>query len=381
MAKKLQLRTLSDCDLLRRLSELVQQSRRVESELVAHIAEVDARRLYEGQACPSMFAYCTEMLHLSEWEAYHRIAVARATREYPVLLEMLRDGQLHLSGIAKLAPHLTKSNRETVLTRAAHKSKRQIEVLVAELAPRPDVPTVVRKLPERKSTMLPSPAPPAKLDKHLLGPDQVDLQLAPIRQPTKPVEPLAPSRYKVQFTASAGLHEKLQRLRAMTGSTDLAEVIESAVTEKLQRLEAKRYGKTAKPRRNLEDTDTSPSSRYIPAAVKRTVQKRDARRCAFVDQQGRRCNERQRLEFHHRRPFALGGDHSADNIVLMCRTHNGYLAERDYGIEKMASYRHSIVSEPLAVYALSDRAPPSPRLAQRLTGHYLLIAGRDVSLT
>ena len=352
---------LSDDELLCRLSALLQQSRRVESELVAHIAEVDARGLYESQACPSMFACCTEVLHLSEWEAYHRIAVARATREYPVLLEMLRDGQLHLSGIAKLAPHLTKSNRETVLTRAAHKSKRQIEVLVAELAPRPDVPTVVRKLPERKSTMLPSPAPPAKLDKHLLGPDQVDLQLAPIRQPTKPVEPLAPSRYKVQFTASAGLHEKLQRLRAMTGSTDLAEVIESAVTEKLQRLEARRYGKTAKPRRNLQETDTSPSSRYIPAAVKRTVQKRDAHRCTFVDKHGRRCNERQRLEFHHRRPFALGGDHSADNIVLMCRAHNGYLAERDYGKEKMTMYRHSPsrVSEALSVYViLTPRSPP-----------------------
>ncbi len=217
----------------------------------------------------------------------------------------------------------------------------------------------------------------AKLDKHLLGPDQVDLQLAPIRQPVKPLTPL---RYKVQFTASAELHEKLQRLRAMTGSTDLAEVIESAVTEKLQRLEARRYGKTAKPRKNLEETDTSPSSRYIPAAVKRTVQKRDASRCTFVDEHGRRCNERQRLEFHHRRPFARGGDHSAENIVLMCRAHNGYLAERDYGIEKMASYRHSIVSEPLAVYALSDRAPPSPPLAQRLTGHALRAGGEGIDL-
>ena len=68
------LKSISDDDLLRRLSGLVQQSRRVESELVAHIAEVDERRLYAREACSSMFAYCTEVLHLSEWEAYLRIA-------------------------------------------------------------------------------------------------------------------------------------------------------------------------------------------------------------------------------------------------------------------------------------------------------------------
>ena len=59
-----------------------------------------------------MFAYCTEVLHLSEAEAYLRIAAARASREHPVLLTMLADGRLHLTAIAKLAPHLTPENRE-----------------------------------------------------------------------------------------------------------------------------------------------------------------------------------------------------------------------------------------------------------------------------
>ena len=103
-----------------------------------------------SQAYPgaTMFAYCTEVLHLSEAEAYLRIAAARASREHPVLLTMLADGRLHLTAIAKLAPHLTPENREALLKRAAHWSKRQIEELVAELSPRPDAPAVMRKLPE-----------------------------------------------------------------------------------------------------------------------------------------------------------------------------------------------------------------------------------------
>jgi hypothetical protein len=158
MTHKLPLKTISDDELLRRLTELLRQSRRVESELVAHIGEVDERRLYRREASASMFAYCTEVLNLSESEAYLRIAVARASRKHPMLLTMLGDGHLHLSGIAKIAPHLTEANRETLLSRAAGKSKRKIEELVAELAPKPDVPAAMRKLPERRGKTPPRPA-------------------------------------------------------------------------------------------------------------------------------------------------------------------------------------------------------------------------------
>ncbi len=368
-------KNLSDDDLLRRLSELLQQSRRIESQLVAHIGEVDARRLFASQACPSMFVFCTDVLHLSEAEAYLRIAAARAARRHPILLDMLRDGRLHLSGIALLAPHLTEATRDKVLTCAAHKSKRQIKELIAELAPQPDVPTVVRKLPERRIPAQPPAAiqnaecgqlrPDGVVSTNLqmtqLCPDRVILPPPAAAKPAKVVEPLAPSRYKIQFTANAELHEKLHRLGALTGSTDIAAVIDAAVTEKLQRLEARRYGKVNKPRKSLDEASTSPSSRYIPAPVRRVVRERCGAQCTFIDPSGRRCTERNRLEFHHQRPFALGGDHSEDNIVLMCRAHNNHLAERDYGKEKMAWYRDSgnRVSESLAVYAvLTPRSPP-----------------------
>ena len=82
MKKTLALDSISNDDLLGRLSELVRQSRRVESDLVAHIGEVERRRLYAGEGTSSMFAYCTDVLHLSEHAAYTRIAAARASRQY-----------------------------------------------------------------------------------------------------------------------------------------------------------------------------------------------------------------------------------------------------------------------------------------------------------
>jgi hypothetical protein len=139
-----------DDELLHRLERVVRQSRRVESVLVAHIAEVDARRVYVRHA-PSMYAYCTRILHLSEHEAYVRIAVARVSRRYPELLAMLADGRLHLSGIAKLVPHLTDENRHELLARATHKTKTQIEELIAARVPQPDVAAAMRKLPVRSA--------------------------------------------------------------------------------------------------------------------------------------------------------------------------------------------------------------------------------------
>ena len=157
------------------------------------------------------------------------------------------------------------------------------------------------------------------------------------------VEPLGAARYKVQFTASAELYDKLERLRALMRPAvpdgDLAAIVEQAVTEKLQRLEARRFAQTRAPRKTLSESETSPTTRQIPAAVKRAVYERDGGRCRYEDEQGRRCTARQGLEFHHRHPFGRGGDHSVANVSLACRCHNGYLAEVDYGREAIARHR------------------------------------------
>jgi 5-methylcytosine-specific restriction endonuclease McrA len=348
MEEKRPLQSIPDDALLHRLAELMGQSRRVEADVVAHIAEVDERRLYAREAFPSMFAYCTDVLHLSEAEAYLRIAAARASREHPRLLAMLADGRLHLTAIAKLAPHLTRENRDGILERATHRSRRQIEELIAEIAPRPDVPAMVRKLSEKRSGVGLGQGS-VQVPALELRPDGVAAPAPPVSLISPPVvQPLSPGRYKVQFTASAELQRKLERLQALMGSKgrdgDLATVIEQAVTEKLERLEAHRFVRSKAPRKgpakpDQTQTTSSPTSRHIPAAVQRAVRERDGDRCRYVDDHGRRCKERDHLQFHHRHPFGLGGEHSVENIRLMCRAHNAYLAECDYGREAMALHR------------------------------------------
>ena len=81
--------------------------------------------------------------------------MAFLSRKYPVILTMLEDGRLHLCGIGVLSKHLSDANYEEVLARATHKSKRELEKLVAELAPKPDVAPTIRKRPQRKAKAAP----------------------------------------------------------------------------------------------------------------------------------------------------------------------------------------------------------------------------------
>jgi hypothetical protein len=406
MSENPDLKAIPDDDLLRRLFEILKRTRHDEAGLIAHIAEVDARKLYLREAAPSMFSYCTEVLHLSEPEAALRIRVARVSRRHPVVLAMLRDGRLHLSGIALLAPMLTRENRRSLLKRATHKSKREIEEIVAELTPRPDVAGTMRRLPTTREPEVTAPAAPSQRPGPAPGPDgkaweanygpsaplsssaamtssgeqrpdavapvsRCDKETSPDEQcrsdaaatpdpagasaapsaplprpqPARPatVEPLAPARYSVRFTASAELRDKLERLQALMRHSvpdgDLATVIDVAVTRELERLEAKRFGKTKRPRARVGQVDATPKNRHVPAAMRRFVAARDGGRCTYRDKSGRRCTKRHDLEYHHRRPFGHGGDHSPENLALVCRGHNALMAEQDYGKEVMARHR------------------------------------------
>jgi hypothetical protein len=164
-----------------------------------------------------------------------------------------------------LRPHLTAENAAGLLERAVHRTKSQIEELLAELAPRPDVPAVIRRLPVA-SAPAPAATPSLLLSEGQHRPDGV----ASTVTSAAVVQPLAPERYKVQFTAGADLRRKLERLQKLM-SADLAQVIERAVTEKLERLERKRFGLTKAPRKNSLPEDKPTTDRYVPAALKRRL--------------------------------------------------------------------------------------------------------------
>jgi hypothetical protein len=266
---------LSDRDLLARLEGLAGNEREAAAELVAHLAALDSRpSLFAAQGYGSLFGYCTQALRLSEDAACNRIDAARACRRFPAILDLLASGSLSLTSVRLLAKHLTAENHQSVLARAKHRTRREIEALVAELAPRPDLPSTVRRLPCFRATPslpegqcpgraagpasghAPAPGPgPAMTSEPCAS--ATTIAPSPSALPATPrpiVQASAPERYRVQFTIGKETHEKLRRLQALLRREipdgDPGAIFGRALTVLLERVERTKLAAAAKPRPN-----------------------------------------------------------------------------------------------------------------------------------
>src|SRR5688500_4536536 len=137
---------LSDAELLAETLRLSLAERDATVALIAALAELDDRRLFLGEGCSSLFTYCTQALRLSEHAAYGRIAAARASRRFPLVLQLFSAGDLTLTAITLLAPYLTPENHDALLREAAGKSTRDVALIVARLNPRPAIAASVTPL-------------------------------------------------------------------------------------------------------------------------------------------------------------------------------------------------------------------------------------------
>src|SRR5688500_12674771 len=221
---------LTDAQLLIEVHSLVARDRQATARVVASLAELETRGLLLADGCSSLFTYCTQRLYLSEAESYSRIAAARAARKWPLILELLADGSITLTTVNLLAAHLTSDNHRTLLGAARHKGRREVEQQVAELRPLPAVPSTVRKLPEPKP-VLPTDRTDAKCSTPMFVATPTAESAVPpptvtVAPSTTPVVasrasathrpalvPLAPERFKLQFTISRETRDRLRRVQ------------------------------------------------------------------------------------------------------------------------------------------------------------------------
>ena len=207
---------LSDPTLLRDLTSLVARDRATTARLLAHLAEVDVRRLYLPAAYPSMYAYCVRELRLSEDAACKRITAARVARQFPAIFQALAEGRLHLSAVVLLAPCLTPGNADGLLAAASHRTRSEIEELLARRFPRSETMGLVEVLPASPLRTEELSAP-GRIE--VPGPARVEAftsQHAPAHvPPAAKVTPVAPARFLLQFTIGGDTREKLRHAQEL----------------------------------------------------------------------------------------------------------------------------------------------------------------------
>jgi hypothetical protein len=257
------------------------------------------------------------------------------------MLEMLRAGRVHLSGLRLLCGQLDAADGDEVLAAAAGKSKREIEVLLARRSPKPAVPDSVRRLPARRKVELANePAVAA-------GTDAATVAATPMftgatgeaaatpRARAAAVSPLSGQEYRVQFTA---LDEHMKRvdqakglLRHRLPSGDLATLYDLAMQALIEKTLKDRFGVGRTPRTRQSTQPGPATSRRVPAAVAREVYERDGGRCTFVDPEGRRCDSTSCVQIDHVDGFGRTREHRVDRLRLLCAAHNAHAADVMYG--------------------------------------------------
>ena len=178
---------LDDHVLLRDLVVHVTRNCAATADLLAHLAEVDSRKLYLPAAHPSMHSYCVHVLRLSEQAAFKRIRVARLGRAFPAVFSAIAEGHVHLRGMALLAAHMNSETAAELLESATHKTCEEIETLLARRFPKPDLPARVEAMSpiDQQSTWTVQSGTADQL-----SPGIVDASV-----PLPRVAPLAPERF------------------------------------------------------------------------------------------------------------------------------------------------------------------------------------------
>ena len=278
--------TLSDSDLLARTQAFAAHEREAIAELVAHLAVLEMRpSAYAALGHGSLYAYCREALGLSEDAACNRIAVTRWCRQFPVIADLMAAGTVSLTAVRLVGPHLTPENHQTVLAKAANKGKTEIQELVAALAPQPDLPASVRKLPAPRASENdraglapddctlpakvldasdgPTPAEERPGTAEAAGPCAAALADAAFNAPAadvwspgprcmaphppRPVvKPTAPDRYRVQCTIGRQAYDELRQVQALLRREipggDPGQIFERALHLLLEQVEKAKLG-------------------------------------------------------------------------------------------------------------------------------------------
>lgn len=344
MKHRYALQGMRDDDLKSELRMLVQRSNEHTSDVLAHLAEFEARQLYSSLGFQSMWEYTTEQLGICQTTAWRKLAAARVCREYPGTFERVAKGELQVCVLSALSEHLTPTNAEELLTACVGMSFRKVPLLLAERFPKPDVSDSIRRKPSKQDDSTCNVGSESELGDVETGTGQPSGP-APSR-PARPIEPLSRDRFAVRFTADGefvALLDQVRDLASHRGSHDLLSILKAGLEAFQRELLKQRFGvgRTPRPAKAAESAEPKPAQgprpekpeprkrAHIPIPVAREVYERDGGQCTFVSADGRRCTSRRRLELDHIDPDAVGGPETTKNLRLLCDTHN-QLAARNY---------------------------------------------------
>lgn len=312
----LNLKTLSNENLLSQTLDLVKRERELAAQILWHLREIEARKLFASLGYSSLFEYAVKELRYSDGAAMRRINAMRLLREIPEVEDALKNGSLtisHLSSAQSFFRAEEKTETPTIYT----SSEKQNLVLSLQGKSRREADKVFT----------------------CLSPEYLAQSLEKIKVVTE-------TSSKLETVVDQRVLDKLERIRQLAShklkSQSMAELIEFLADLGLEKLEVKKpktITPPAEPEANLSKPDLVSSSRYIPVEMRRRLLDRAQHRCELVDAKSKhRCEAKRFLQVDHIVPLALGGKTNFENLRILCSTHNQWAATQYFGINKMQGH-------------------------------------------
>jgi 5-methylcytosine-specific restriction endonuclease McrA len=350
----------------RHLSTLLRHEQGAMADFLVALADFDRRMLWRELGHSCLFYYLQRELRLSDGAAHFRKVAARLIQRFPEVVEPLRDGKLCITSIVELARVMTPENREEMLPRFFHMSKRQAKAVAAAILPAAVVPKRELVTEVRPAEFRPDETPPS-------SPEREAVPALPMR-----VEPLTANDNRIHMTVSSQFLEKLEAARRGQGHVQPGatkeQVIEAALDLLLEK-QASRRAEVKRPQKNPRPAKPD----HVTSEVKRAVWARDGGKCQWPTHDGGSCGSTVRLEIDHVVPRGRGGPSTVENSRLVCRVHNLLAARQVYGDAHMDLFaRDPVAGEPCAGYALNGsswRFRPQARPMERAARVFLADLG------
>jgi hypothetical protein len=332
------LKLISDSELLSLTKRLASEERRIGIEVLHHLREIDARKLFASLGFSSLFVYCTTELGYSEGGAYRRIATMRLLRDVPEYESKLEEGAVSVATLSQVQSFLVQEKRQLgktystkekllLLAQVEGKSSQQTERLLATVSPQ-----VARAEKAR-----------------IISADETEIRFTAGRELMGKIERLKNLLgHKPGTQSFAGLINELTEIAikkldpmAQVGRSKKKKnkVSESAPPD--QSMQSLPQVEVVQPKKSLPlvEVESKKATRYISVAVTRAVWSRDGGQCTFINSKNKqRCACRHALELEHILPFATGGNSSAENLKLLCPAHNLHAAVQAYGLPRMQEF-------------------------------------------
>lgn len=322
--EKLELRNLSNAEVISRLESLVKSEKETTTEVIRHLAEVDRRRLYAELGYSSLFDYAVRNLGYSNSAATRRIKVARAAKKLPELFGYLEEDKVTLSSLNVVSDLLLGDNGKQVLKDIVNKSKDETEWLVASYHP-------VNRIRDKVEKVLVGQVPTG----------QRNLFISDENSSYNRRE--LDEKFKFSFSANQEFLEKLKRVQDLRFAGNAGDIsLETIFGEALDLVIKKYCPKERQERREARKAKRELkrvlfkkkpfNPRHIPLWLRDEILKRDNYECSYEGTNGK-CRCTVGLEIDHIVPFAKGGKTEISNLRVLCSTHNFLAAYQEFGME------------------------------------------------